>query len=275
MHAAALSISNWDGISEGLREGDSRSHCHRVHEGQDTCACSKRHMKTFRFENDSLAHRAFYAVNLFVFSEKCCAHALVVVFNGEGSIFLSSFVGGDVSQRHRVDQRVFVSVHYVWCHHVGDCVVTRETRVVSFCHSKVFAEHTKVAIVVLKDLSLPRGCQEDRVCVSIDRVCLLVDLNNLFDTARNVPLKDSDSELVHNHTRVHRVVVAAIVWFVVVLETVAPEKELANVTANIVIHHELATWMLTHELCNIQNKIVQEDKFSSSFQFLSELFSAH
>ena len=49
----------------------------------------------------------------------------------------------------------------------------------------------------------------------------------------------------------------------VVFKAVATVEELADVTADVVLEHEAATWVLVNELVNVEDELVQNDKLAS------------
>ena len=65
-------------------------------------------------------------------------------------------------------------------------------------------------------------------------------------------------------------------WAVhVILEAVATVEELADVTADVVLEHEAAAWVLVNELVNVEDEFVQNDKLAPVDKSLLELLRTH
>jgi hypothetical protein len=61
----------------------------------------------------------------------------------------------------------------------------------------------------------------------------------------------------------------------VTLKAIAAKEEFADVSANSVIKHELATWVLVYELFNVENQIVKNDDFTALQDEFVKLTSSH
>ena len=61
----------------------------------------------------------------------------------------------------------------------------------------------------------------------------------------------------------------------VVLQAVSTVEEFAHVATNVVLENKAAAWVLIDELCNIKNKIVENDKLATIDDSLLELNLIH
>ncbi len=56
----------------------------------------------------------------------------------------------------------------------------------------------------------------------------------------------------------------------VVLKTVAPIKELANVATHVLLQDELPAWMVIHIISNIDNHLIKNHEFLTKFHSVLE-----
>lgn len=132
----------------------------------------------------------------------------------------------------------------------------------------VFVETPELARVASLEVNhLDIGSVDTRLLFAAEAEDVLLDWN--------IFLKDRDRQLVYDHARVGRVIVARSDLAKVILQTVTTEEVLANVAAHRVIDDKLASRVNTAKVCDVKHVVVKDDKFSTTSNMVVEFFATH
>lgn len=77
-----------------------------------------------------------------------------------------------------------------------------------------------------------------------------------FVTWCEVLLKNSDCQVVDDHSRVTRVIVTRCYLCNITFKAVAPKEEFADVTAHGVLEDELTAWVHADKLLQVEDQVV-------------------